>query len=83
MSVEGSHALETLVTEISKEVVDPQTNVSVFERAKVKKAIGASSAKDKKEAMGKTTYPVEAMGSGSDYSSFIQHAGIPALNIGI
>ncbi len=82
LGVEGSHALETLVTEISKEVIDPQTNVSVFERARAKKAMGTSSARDKKEMIGKTTYPVEAMGSGSDYSSFIQHAGIPALNIG-
>ena len=82
LGVEGSHALETLVTEISKEVTDPQTNVSVFDRARAKKAMGASSAKDKREIMAKTTYPVEAMGSGSDYSSFIQHAGIPALNIG-
>ena len=82
LGVEGSHALETLVTEISKEVTDPQTNVSVFDRARAKKAMGASSDKDKREIMAKTTYPVEAMGSGSDYSSFIQHAGIPALNIG-
>ena len=82
LGVEGSHALETLVTEISKDVTDPQTNVSVFERAKANNTVKATSSKDKKEAMGKTTFNVEAMGSGSDYSSFIQHAGIPSLNIG-
>ncbi len=82
LSVEGSHALETLVTEISKEVKDPQTNVTVFEREKANNIISASSMKAKKEAMDKKTFPVGAMGSGSDYSSFIQHAGIPALNIG-
>jgi N-acetylated-alpha-linked acidic dipeptidase len=82
LGVEGSHALETMVTEISKDVADPQTKVSVFTRANAKNAVNASSAKDKKEAMGKTTLTVNAMGSGSDYSSFIQHAGIPSLNIG-
>lgn len=82
LGVEGSHALETLMTEISKDVEDPQTKVTVFERAKAENTISASSAKNKKEAMEKTTLKVDAMGSGSDYSSFIQHAGIPALNIG-
>ena len=82
LGIEGSHALETMVTEISKDVVDPQTKVSVFTRANAKNAVNASSAKDKKEALGKTTFTVNAMGSGSDYSSFIQHAGIPSLNIG-
>ena len=82
LGVDGSHALETLVTEISKEVTDPQTRVSVFERRKAINAVDAPNAKAKKEAMAKTTFKVNAMGSGSDYSSFIQHAGIPALNIG-
>lgn len=82
LGVDGSHALETLVTEISKEVTDPQTRVSMFERRKAINAVDAPNAKAKKEAMAKTTFKVNAMGSGSDYSSFIQHAGIPALNIG-
>jgi N-acetylated-alpha-linked acidic dipeptidase len=82
LGVEGSHALENMVTEISKEVKDPQTGVSVFERARAQKAVTAANAKAKKEALSKNTYPLGAMGSGSDYSSFIQHAGIPALNIG-
>lgn len=82
LGVDGSHALETLVTEISKEVTDPQTRVSVFERKKAVTAVEASSAKAKKEAMAQTGFKVNAMGSGSDYSSFIQHAGIPSLNIG-
>ncbi|HEY1018249.1 MAG TPA: transferrin receptor-like dimerization domain-containing protein [Sediminibacterium sp.] len=82
LGVDGSHALETLVTEISKDVTDPQTKFSVFERRKAMNAVDAPNAKAKKEAMAKTTFKVNAMGSGSDYSSFIQHAGIPSLNIG-
>jgi N-acetylated-alpha-linked acidic dipeptidase len=81
LSAEGSHALENLISEISKEVKDPKTNVSVFERAQAKKAISATDAKEKSEAVNATVFELGAMGSGSDYSSFIQHAGIPALNI--
>lgn len=81
LGVEGSHALETMVTEISKEVEDPQTQVSVFERARAKEVVSATTARAKKEALESQVFQVGAMGSGSDYSSFIQHAGIPALNI--
>lgn len=82
LDVEGSHALEQMVTEISKEVKDPQTGVSVFERAKAKLVLDASSNSAKKQALEKTVYEIGAMGSGSDYSSFIQHIGVPALSIG-
>lgn len=82
LDVEGSHALEQMITEISKEVKDPQTGVSVFERAKAKLVLDASSNSAKKQALEKTVYEIGAMGSGSDYSSFIQHIGVPALSIG-
>jgi len=82
LSAQGSHALENLLSEISKEVKDPQTGVSVFERAQAKKIVDAAGIKEKSTAMGENVFQLEAMGSGSDYSSFIQHAGIPSLNIG-
>ena len=82
LGVEGSHGLSNFVTDISKSVIDPQAGVSVFERQKANSATNASSIKSKKEIFEATTYPLGAMGSGSDYSSFIQHLGVPALNIG-
>lgn len=82
LSAQGSHALENFFSEISKQIKDPQTNVSVFERAQAKKAIDATGIKEKANALGESVFQLEAMGSGSDYSSFIQHAGIPSLNIG-
>ena len=82
LGAEGSHAFAPLITEISKTVIDPQTGVSVFERSKAARATTASTISAKKEAFDATSYPLGAMGSGSDYSSFIQHLGIPSLNIG-
>ncbi len=82
LGAEGSHAFAPLITEISKNVIDPQTKVSVFERSKAARAVKATSTSAKKEAFASTQYPLGAMGSGSDYSSFIQHLGIPSLNIG-
>lgn len=79
---EGSHALEPLLDEISKQVIDPQTNVTVFERRKAHRAISTSSDEARKKIWNEKELKLGAMGSGSDYSSFIQHAGVPALNLG-
>ena len=78
----GSHSLELLMDEIAKSVIDPQTNVSVFERRKAHGAVTATNTESKKKILDEKELKLGAMGSGSDYSSFIQHAGIPALNLG-
>lgn len=77
----GSQALEPAFTEIVKDVKDPQTNVSVFDRRLYAEIVGAGSVQRKKELMGKTTFELEALGSGSDFSPFAQHIGMPALNL--
>ena len=82
LSVEGSHALEPFMDEIAKQVIDPQTNVSVFERKKDHEAISTKNPEAKKKMWNQKELKLDAMGSGSDYSSFIQHAGIPSLNLG-
>ena len=79
---EGSHALEPFMDEIAKQVIDPQTNVSIFERKRDHEAVLAKSAEAKKRIWDEKELKLDAMGSGSDYSSFIQHTGIPSLNLG-
>lgn len=78
----GSHALEPFMTEISKSVIDPQTNVSVFDRIKAAKATAEREPAKKLMEINNNELRLGAMGSGSDYSTFIQHDGIPALNLG-
>jgi N-acetylated-alpha-linked acidic dipeptidase len=82
LGAEGSHAFTGLITEISKSIQDPQTGVTIFERQKANRATEATTTAAKKEILNSTSYPLGAMGSGSDYSSFIQHIGVPSLNIG-
>ena len=78
----GSHALETFVTEVARDVEDPQTKVSVLERKKAQEAARAGSVAAKKAALSNKGLKLGALGSGSDYSPFFQHLGIPSLNIG-
>ncbi|RTL57358.1 MAG: M28 family peptidase [Sphingobacteriales bacterium] len=82
VGVEGSQGLENFFNEITGDVIDPQTGVTVRERSVANSIADASSAKAKKELMDKKMVTMGAMGSGSDYSPFIQHLGIPSLNIG-
>ncbi len=78
----GSHALEGLVDEVAKSVNDPQTGVSVYERMKAHLVATAASPQLAKEAMEKTTLTLSALGTGSDFSPFLQHLGISSLNLG-
>ena len=62
LDVEGSHALEPLMDEISKEVIDPQTNVSVFKRAQDHHAINAAGDDAKKKILDEKELTIGAMG---------------------
>ena len=70
----GSHSLETYFDQLSRTVPDPQTDVSVFERRKARALVNGITNVDR--------FILSALGSGSDYTPFIQHLGIPALNLG-
>ena len=68
----GSHSLEAMVKEVTTDVMDPQKGVSVAERLGARDLLNG----------GDGNPGLYALGSGSDYTPFIQHAGIAALNIG-
>ena len=89
---EGSQDLERLVNGVIDDVTDPETNVSVGQRYRAHlRAEGVDpNARDKEHAKaiakmaadGSQDAPIEALGSGSDYSAYVQHLGLAALNIG-
>ncbi len=77
----GSPTLETLMTEVARDVIDPQTKISVLERSKSRSAVNADNARARLDIVNSKNLPLGALGSGSDYSPFIQHLGVPALNL--
>ena len=78
----GSQALENFMDEITQNITDPETNVSVFDRKKAAELVHGGSAKDKREILDRKGDRLESLGSGSDYSSFLQHLGITTLDLG-
>lgn len=77
----GSHTLEKFVNEVAKDIPDPQTRISVWERLRNLEFVTGSSA-DRKEIMERSDLRIGALGSGSDFTPFLQHAAIASLNIG-
>ena len=80
LSIAGSHSLEQLASQSARDVPDPQTNVSVAERRRSATLVRGSGER-KKAAESSAAMRIDALGSGSDYSVFIQHLGIASLNV--
>jgi N-acetylated-alpha-linked acidic dipeptidase len=78
----GSHTLERFVSEVARDVEDPQRKVSVLERRRAADVAYADSADDRREARDAPGLRLYALGSGSDFTPFLQHAAIASLAIG-
>ena len=81
LGIGGSHTLEKFINEVARDIPDPQTKMSVWERSRAARVVSGS-ASARKEAMDRPDLRIDALGSGSDYTPFLQHLGIASLNIG-
>ncbi|MGB8510922.1 MAG: transferrin receptor-like dimerization domain-containing protein, partial [Pyrinomonadaceae bacterium] len=81
LGVGGSHTLEKFVSEVARDVVDPEKKMSVFERNRAS-LIVYGSPEERREARERADQRIGALGSGSDYTPFLQHLGVPSLNLG-
>ena len=80
VNIGGSHVLEKMANEVMRDVEDPQTGVSVADRRRARIEVnGSSQARD--ELQRRSDLRISPLGSGSDYSPFLQHLGIASLNI--
>lgn len=78
----GSHSLERFVTEVARDVEDPQRGVSVLERRRAREVRDAETREERAEIRERSLFRLDALGSGSDYTPFFQHAAIASLNVG-
>ena len=78
---EGSPSLERMVGEVADDIMDPERGVSLWERTRASLIIDGSH-DQARQAKDSKALRLEALGSGSDYSAFLQHAGIASLNLG-
>jgi N-acetylated-alpha-linked acidic dipeptidase len=80
LSASGSHALETLAGQVAREVIDPQTGATISDRLRASWLVKGNDER-KKLAKERSNLYLDALGSGSDYTPFIQHLGISSFNL--
>ncbi|MGA8528614.1 MAG: transferrin receptor-like dimerization domain-containing protein, partial [Acidobacteriaceae bacterium] len=78
---EGSHSLENFVNDVAKDIQDPETGMSVWKRVRLVD-ISRANPERRAEIRSRADLRIPALGSGSDYTVFIDHLGIASLNLG-
>ena len=83
----GSHDFQHLVNQVAADVTDPETGATVANRARAAiRVLAIEGAKidprDLAAAEKGADLPIDALGSGSDFSAYLQHLGLPALDLG-
>ena len=88
LSIDGSHSLQHMANQVAAGVSDPETSVSVLQRERafleVRGAQPNAAPMAREIARLAATggdVPLGPLGSGSDYSSFLDHLGIASLNV--
>src|SRR6201993_4846609 len=77
----GSHSLEQFINGVARDIEDPETKMSVWERAHLS-AIANAKGDDRKEVRQRADLRIEALGSGTDFTGFLDHLGNASLNLG-
>src|SRR5215467_13499624 len=89
LGMSGSHTLEHFMNEVARDIKDPKGDKSLWETARERQAGGGRRGREtpmtdeeRKDLNSRPDIRIGAMGSGSDYTPFIQHGGIASMNTG-
>ncbi|MBI3661424.1 MAG: M28 family peptidase [Acidobacteria bacterium] len=82
LGVAGSHTLEKFINGVARDITDPETNLSAWKRNQLARIRRAGTPEDRHEARMRPDLRIGALGSGSDWTAFLDHLGIASLNIG-
>jgi len=84
LQVEGSHSLEKFINSVAKEITDPESKLSAWKRmqfARLARVPPNAPAAERDELRNRPDLRIGALGSGSDYSPFLDHLGVASLNL--
>ncbi len=79
--VGGSHTLEKFMNGVARDIEDPETNLTVWKRHQLH-LIADGKPEERAEARTRADWRLGALGSGSDYTVFLDHLGIASLDLG-
>ncbi len=76
----GSHSLQQFISEVARDVNDPRTGKPVLEVARTK-AIAGLPEGERADAEKDANIRIAPLGSGSDFTPFLQHLTLASLNL--
>jgi N-acetylated-alpha-linked acidic dipeptidase len=81
LSMGGSHSLERFVNGVARDIQDPEKKIPVWKRDQLKAIADAKTPEDRKEVRDRADLRIDALGSGSDWTVFLDHLGIASLDL--
>ena len=81
LGMAGSHSLEKFINGVARDIEDPEKKMPVWKRDQLARISRAPSA-ERDEVRKRSELRIGALGSGSDFTAFIDHLGIASLNLG-
>ena len=82
LNMSGSHTLQELVNDVARDIDDPERGVSVWQAARTRRLDTAKDDDARHEIEQSDDLRISALGSGSDYTVFLDHLTMASLNLG-
>ncbi len=80
--VSGSHTLERFINDVARSVNDPKGKGSLWDTMRTRRGGQGRGGQGRSEDENRADLRIGALGSGSDYTAFLDHLGIASLNVG-
>jgi N-acetylated-alpha-linked acidic dipeptidase len=77
LGVEGSHTLEKFLNSVARDIEDPETKLTVWKRLQMGEIL-----REGPEVRNRPDLRIGALGSGSDYTAFLDYLGVASVNMG-
>jgi N-acetylated-alpha-linked acidic dipeptidase len=80
LGVGGTQDLQSVVSSVARDILDPETHMSLLQRTRLAAIAQAKNADERSAIRRQTDLSIEALGDGSDYTAFQDFAGISTLD---
>ncbi|HEY7698724.1 MAG TPA: M28 family peptidase, partial [Vicinamibacteria bacterium] len=81
LNMGGSHTLQSFINGVAREVTDPESEVPVARRERLRRIARAATPEAREELRRGADLPIDALGSGTDFTAFLDHLGIATLDL--
>jgi N-acetylated-alpha-linked acidic dipeptidase len=83
IEISGSHSLQAFANDLMRDIQDPKrAGKTLFQARADRAASQARTAADQAAVPRRGDFPIAALGSGSDYTAFLDHLTIASLDLG-